>query len=187
MLNDGSKGCLPDQWGGTNFKPPSFDPALGLFFVTARETCATYEPQEPKIVPGRIVVRRRRPAGSRQGVRRAARDRRDDRRAEVGVQVSRADHGRRDVHGVGPGVRRRQRRQLHGVRLAHRQEPVALLDRHADLGRRADDLHARRPAARRHCVGHDAAVVRAASRHHFGDFVAAFSCARAPLRMFSIA
>jgi alcohol dehydrogenase (cytochrome c) len=53
VVNDGSKGCLPDQWGGTNFNPPSFDPALRLFFVNARETCATYEPQEPKIVPGR--------------------------------------------------------------------------------------------------------------------------------------
>ncbi|MEQ1911849.1 MAG: PQQ-dependent dehydrogenase, methanol/ethanol family [Vicinamibacterales bacterium] len=53
VLNDGSKGCLPDQWGGTNFNPPSFDPALGLFFVNARETCATYVTQEPKMVAGR--------------------------------------------------------------------------------------------------------------------------------------
>ena len=53
VLNDGDKGCLPDQWGGTNFNPPSFDPALKMVFVTARESCATYEPQEPKIVPGR--------------------------------------------------------------------------------------------------------------------------------------
>ena len=53
VLNDGSKGCLPDQWGGTNFMPPSFDPALRLFFVTARETCATYRPEKQVIVPGR--------------------------------------------------------------------------------------------------------------------------------------
>jgi alcohol dehydrogenase (cytochrome c) len=53
VLNDGSKGCLPDQWGGTNFNPPSFDPALGLFFVNSRETCATYVTQEPKVAPGR--------------------------------------------------------------------------------------------------------------------------------------
>jgi alcohol dehydrogenase (cytochrome c) len=52
VLNDGSHGCIPDQWGGTNFMPPSFDAALGLFFVTARETCATYEPQKQAIVPG---------------------------------------------------------------------------------------------------------------------------------------
>jgi alcohol dehydrogenase (cytochrome c) len=53
VLNDGDQGCLPDMWGGTNFNPPSFDPALGLFFVNARESCATYEPQEPVIAPGR--------------------------------------------------------------------------------------------------------------------------------------
>jgi alcohol dehydrogenase (cytochrome c) len=56
VLNDGSKGCIPDQWGGTNFMPPSFDPALRLFFVTARETCATYVPQKQEIVPGRSSV-----------------------------------------------------------------------------------------------------------------------------------
>ena len=53
VLNDGSQGCLPDYWGGTNFMPPSFDPALGLFFVTARETCATFIPQKPEFEPGR--------------------------------------------------------------------------------------------------------------------------------------
>ena len=53
VLNDGTKSCVPDQWGGTNFNPPSFDPALSLFFVNARETCATFVPQAPKIAPGR--------------------------------------------------------------------------------------------------------------------------------------
>ena len=53
VLNeDGSKGCLPDPWGSTNFMPPSFDPSRGLFFVTARETCATFVPQKPEIGPG---------------------------------------------------------------------------------------------------------------------------------------
>ena len=52
VLNDGQGECVPDQWGGTNFMPPSFDAALGLFFVTARETCATYQPQAPKLVRG---------------------------------------------------------------------------------------------------------------------------------------
>ena len=52
VLNDGQGACVPDQWGGTNFMPPSFDAALGLFFVTARETCATYQPQAPKLVAG---------------------------------------------------------------------------------------------------------------------------------------
>ena len=53
VLNDGSKGCLPDPWGGTNFMPPSFNPDLGILFVTAREVCATFIPQEPEIIPGR--------------------------------------------------------------------------------------------------------------------------------------
>ena len=53
VLSDGTKSCVPDQWGGTNFNPPSFDPARQLFFVNARETCATFVPQAPTIVPGR--------------------------------------------------------------------------------------------------------------------------------------
>ena len=53
IVNDGSTGCLPDMWGGTNFNPPSYDPILRMFFVSARESCATYEPQEPVIAPGR--------------------------------------------------------------------------------------------------------------------------------------
>jgi alcohol dehydrogenase (cytochrome c) len=52
ILNDGSFGCVPDPWGGTNFMPPSFYPDLGLFFVTARETCATFVPEKPDLVPG---------------------------------------------------------------------------------------------------------------------------------------
>jgi alcohol dehydrogenase (cytochrome c) len=56
VLNaDGSKGCLPDQWGGTNFNPPAFNPKLELFFVNARETCARYLPQEPQYTPGEIT------------------------------------------------------------------------------------------------------------------------------------
>jgi alcohol dehydrogenase (cytochrome c) len=39
--------CLPDQRGGTNFMPPSFDPVQRLFFVTARETCATWVSTKP--------------------------------------------------------------------------------------------------------------------------------------------
>jgi len=37
----GARTC-PDLGGGTNFMSPSYDPTLRLFFVTARETCATY-------------------------------------------------------------------------------------------------------------------------------------------------
>ena len=116
VLNDGSKGCLPDQWGGTNFNPPSFDPSLGLFFLIARETCATYATQEPKIVPGRaafggvVRVDRDKNGGALRALDAA------DRRAALGVQVRVAEHGGRPVDGVGPRVCRRQRRQLHGVR-----------------------------------------------------------------------
>jgi alcohol dehydrogenase (cytochrome c) len=57
VLNeDGSQGCLPDQWGGTNFMPPSYDPALQLFFVMARETCATFVPQRPDFTPGAPTI-----------------------------------------------------------------------------------------------------------------------------------
>ena len=47
VVNDGSLGCLPDPWGSTNFYPPTFFPGLDLFILTARETCATYVPEEP--------------------------------------------------------------------------------------------------------------------------------------------
>ena len=36
--------------------PPSFDPALRLFFVTARETCATYVPEKQVIAQGRFSL-----------------------------------------------------------------------------------------------------------------------------------
>jgi alcohol dehydrogenase (cytochrome c) len=39
--------CLPDNHGGTNFQPPAFDPERSLFFVTAHETCAIWEPRKP--------------------------------------------------------------------------------------------------------------------------------------------
>jgi alcohol dehydrogenase (cytochrome c) len=57
VLNeDGSGGCLPDQWGGTNFMPPSFDPKLQTFFVTARETCATFLTHAPQFIPGQATT-----------------------------------------------------------------------------------------------------------------------------------
>ena len=37
-----ARSTCPDLGGGTNFMSPSYDPASRLFFVTARETCATY-------------------------------------------------------------------------------------------------------------------------------------------------
>jgi alcohol dehydrogenase (cytochrome c) len=42
----------PDLFGGTNFMPPAFNPDLGLFFVTARETCGTYFNREQEFVEG---------------------------------------------------------------------------------------------------------------------------------------
>jgi alcohol dehydrogenase (cytochrome c) len=48
--------CVPDFRGGTNFNPPSYDPALQLFFVMARETCAIYTPVKQELVPGRVYM-----------------------------------------------------------------------------------------------------------------------------------
>src|SRR5947209_6119400 len=48
---EGTKTC-PDLGGGTNFMSPSFDPTTRLFFVTARETCATYFAFDQKFKPG---------------------------------------------------------------------------------------------------------------------------------------
>jgi alcohol dehydrogenase (cytochrome c) len=47
----GSVTC-PDLTGGTNFWPPSFDPATRTFFVNAREACMTYYSWKPEYVPG---------------------------------------------------------------------------------------------------------------------------------------
>jgi alcohol dehydrogenase (cytochrome c) len=48
------KGALtcPEIQGGTNFWPPSYDPAQRLFFVNAREACATYYAWRQEYVPG---------------------------------------------------------------------------------------------------------------------------------------
>jgi alcohol dehydrogenase (cytochrome c) len=42
----------PDLFGATNYMSPSFNPDLGLFFVTARETCGTYVSREQEFVEG---------------------------------------------------------------------------------------------------------------------------------------
>jgi alcohol dehydrogenase (cytochrome c) len=47
----GSLTC-PDVTGATNFWPPSYDPAQRLFFVNAREVCATYYAWRQEYVPG---------------------------------------------------------------------------------------------------------------------------------------
>jgi alcohol dehydrogenase (cytochrome c) len=48
---EGNKTC-PDLGGGTNFMSPSFDPTSKLFFVTARETCATFYGYDQKFIQG---------------------------------------------------------------------------------------------------------------------------------------
>jgi alcohol dehydrogenase (cytochrome c) len=42
----------PDITGGTNFWPPTYDPRARLFFVNAREVCATYYAWKPEFTPG---------------------------------------------------------------------------------------------------------------------------------------
>ena len=48
--------CVPDNYGGTNFSPPSYDPERQLFFVMTRETCAIYLPVKQEPVPGRLYI-----------------------------------------------------------------------------------------------------------------------------------
>jgi alcohol dehydrogenase (cytochrome c) len=48
---EGTKVC-PDQTGGTNWMPPSFNPALGLFFLTARESCGVFYSWKDNYTPG---------------------------------------------------------------------------------------------------------------------------------------
>ena len=73
--------------------PPSFDPALGLFFVTARESCGIFFTWKDDYNAGEAfrggAVQR---LGDTQS-QRAARDRRHDRRAALGVSVHDASHG----------------------------------------------------------------------------------------------
>jgi alcohol dehydrogenase (cytochrome c) len=42
----------PDLVGGTNFYPPAYDPEARLFFVNAREVCATFHAWKPEYIPG---------------------------------------------------------------------------------------------------------------------------------------
>ena len=44
--DDGTQ-CLPDLHGGTNYWPPSYDAAQGLFFVTVHEVCEIFNPPQP--------------------------------------------------------------------------------------------------------------------------------------------
>ena len=48
---EGTRVC-PDQSGGTNWMSPSFNPSLGLLFVTARDNCGTFYTWEDEYKPG---------------------------------------------------------------------------------------------------------------------------------------
>ncbi len=49
--DDGTR-CLPDIHGGSNYWPPSYDPMLGLFFVTVHEVCEIFNQARPGEVSG---------------------------------------------------------------------------------------------------------------------------------------
>jgi alcohol dehydrogenase (cytochrome c) len=65
----------PDLSGGTNFNSPSFDPALGLFFVNVRETCQMFievaPPATYKLGDFAMGGRSQRPMGRGTGALRA--------------------------------------------------------------------------------------------------------------------
>ena len=86
--------CVPDFRGGTNFNPPSYDPALQLFFVMARETCAIYTPVKQEMVTRPRVHERRHEEAARARLWRRACARHPDRRDQVGVQAADAVAGR---------------------------------------------------------------------------------------------
>ena len=52
MPDEKGETTCPDITGGTNFWPPSYDPKSRLFFVNAREVCATYYSWKPDYKPG---------------------------------------------------------------------------------------------------------------------------------------
>ena len=138
--------CVPDLYGGTNFNPPSYDPALDLFFVMARETCALYTPQKQEMQPGRVVHERRHAHAPGAQLQCAASARPEDGRDAMGAESRHAELCRCDVDRVGSRLRRRQRRAAQRVRVAHGQAAVVVSHRIADLRCRANELHARWPA-----------------------------------------
>jgi len=48
--------CVPDNYGGANFEPPSYDAERQLFFVMSRETCAIYIQQRQDPQPGKLYM-----------------------------------------------------------------------------------------------------------------------------------
>jgi alcohol dehydrogenase (cytochrome c) len=72
---EGTLTC-PDLFGGTNFMSPSYDPSLGLFFVTARETCQVYFAEAPpegykagdRVMGGRVTRAPHTPTGALRAI-----------------------------------------------------------------------------------------------------------------------
>jgi alcohol dehydrogenase (cytochrome c) len=66
----------PDLFGGTNFMSPSYDPASGLFFVSARETCQIYFAEAPpegykpgdRVMGGRVTRAPQPPTGALRAI-----------------------------------------------------------------------------------------------------------------------
>ncbi len=74
----------PDITGGTNWMSPAYNPKTGLFYVTAREVCATYYGWEQEFVQGQETSAAR-PSGRWPRLQCAARHRSRDRGNEMGV------------------------------------------------------------------------------------------------------
>ena len=155
--------CRINGAGPTSTRRPSI-PRSGLFFVTARETCATYAPQEPKIVPGQASI------GGAVRV---------DREGPITARCARST--RRPANAAGSSATPRRpwracsrRRQgwsspatTRATSWPSTRAPASNLWRYqtgnGDLGRGADDLHARRPPARPYSRRNDAGGLRSAS------------------------
>ncbi len=155
--------CLPDNHGGTNFQPPTFDPDLGLFFVTAHETCATWEGDKADGADRHGSARperRPKPGRGARSILRAAGDRSDHGPAALGTslppvpfhRLSRFDW-RLDVNGVRTGVHRRQRRILLRVRGSDGERVVEVSSGSAGVGLGRRYLHAGWPAMGGHHGG----------------------------------
>ena len=162
----GSITC-PDVTGATNFWPPSYDPSQRLFFVNAREVCATYYAWKQEYVPGERYTggagqRARGPDMRAYGALRAIDP--TTGRAALGVRVHLAVDVGPAVDGVRRDFQRRRRGELPRDRRAQRKVPVAVSDGFGAARDVGHHLHARRPPARAGAGGNDADGLGAAGR-----------------------
>ena len=133
------------------------DPSQRLFFVNAREVCATLRAWKQEHVPGERYT-----GGVANGLvgptsGHTARSVRSIRRRANGAGNSSTSHRQRPgcVDGIGADLQRRRRRELPCDRCAERKVPVALSDGFCaarDIGRH---LHAGRTPARARARGND--------------------------------